>query len=844
MPVDVTSLIVGLAVATIVWWVISRGRPLWQQLLQNLHSRREASLQRRMSDVEADHRRDVLRRAQGMHLAAPLFALDEILEEPLLLAPPARIEPEGTLASEDVVTMTVPYLPAWPELAATYQAPTLTLGEAVMGGVPLVLIGQPGIGKTVALAHLATLAANGSEALGPLRDIVPFLLHVADLQLPVAQRKELLDRIIDLTAENVSVLSVSRVETFVNSCFRSGRALLLLDGYDELTDEGQRAVTEYLKHMLQEYPGTRIVVTGAPEYLDGLLTIGFVPLALTAWSDRRQSRFIARWIGIWSKTVALEGAPSTDHATAEPLVLGNWLELDNRFTTPLELTLKLWAACAGDWLGPSRLDAIAAHVRRLAPPNTPPEALEALAMQVMLTAQPLFDPRKARTWVRDFELPEEAQSQSPLSFEEVAQDPSDATPKSAVETRQRRAETPTAGLLGRLASTGLLTNFPGNRMRFCHPVLGSYLAGRGLRGYRAEQTLINQPDWIGKLLTMRYFAAFADASGLVHSMLEWSRLPTHRPLLTAARWLRDAPQDAAWRAQLLAALAELLRVQGLPLTLRGQAIAGLVASNDPAVAVLFRELISSGDSDVVQLAALGAGATQDAKAIPVLKDALVAPGISARRAACLALVSVGSTPALEAVGEALLRGDDDLRRSAAEALANEPAEGHAMLKDGAAMTDIPLRRATAYGLGRIPDDWAGDLLERMRVEDEQWIVRNAAGEMIEARNRSLNPRAPRPLPPPSQSPWLIKFAGTQGVGISPSAPATPVLLTALRSPQIDERLAAVEYLKQTPTEGVIKELYESMFGSDAELRESAFLAISEIGASGFKLPDPTKYGLN
>ena len=29
-------------------------------------------------------------------------------------------------------------------------------------------------------------------------------------------------------------------------------------------------------------------------------------------------------------------------------------------------------------------------------------------MQVMLTAQPLFDPRKARAWVKAFELPEEA----------------------------------------------------------------------------------------------------------------------------------------------------------------------------------------------------------------------------------------------------------------------------------------------------------------------------------------------------------------------------------------------------------------------------------------------------
>ncbi|NOH02407.1 MAG: hypothetical protein HND47_10880 [Chloroflexi bacterium] len=43
--------------------------------------------------VEENHRRATLRRAQGMHLAAPLFALDEIILEPLLLAPPPKVEP-------------------------------------------------------------------------------------------------------------------------------------------------------------------------------------------------------------------------------------------------------------------------------------------------------------------------------------------------------------------------------------------------------------------------------------------------------------------------------------------------------------------------------------------------------------------------------------------------------------------------------------------------------------------------------------------------------------------------------------------------------------------------------
>ena len=254
MRIDVTSLIVGLAVATILWWVITRSRPLWRELRGNVNERRSTGHAIRMSDEELDLRRSALRRAQGMHLASPLFALDEILEEPLLVAPPARIEPDGPVAPEDAVTMTVPYMPAWPEFAAVYGAPTLTLGQALAGGVQVVIIGQPGIGKTVALAHVATLAANRSELLGALRDHVPFLLHVAHLQLPVTERKDLLAQIIESTTEDISVLDLSRVAKFVTATFRNGRALLLLDGYDELTDQGQRAVAEFLGELLNRLP--------------------------------------------------------------------------------------------------------------------------------------------------------------------------------------------------------------------------------------------------------------------------------------------------------------------------------------------------------------------------------------------------------------------------------------------------------------------------------------------------------------------------------------------------------------------------------------------------------------
>jgi type IV secretory pathway ATPase VirB11/archaellum biosynthesis ATPase len=92
-----------------------------------------------------------------MHLAASLFSLDEIIQEPRLIAPPARVEPGVIPIPEDIISQTLPYMPAWPELAAIYHAPTLGITEAVTGGANLVIVGAAGMGKTVTLAHLASI---------------------------------------------------------------------------------------------------------------------------------------------------------------------------------------------------------------------------------------------------------------------------------------------------------------------------------------------------------------------------------------------------------------------------------------------------------------------------------------------------------------------------------------------------------------------------------------------------------------------------------------------------------------------------------------------------------------
>jgi HEAT repeat protein len=836
ISIDPTSFFIGFATATAFWWLIARARPLWNEVRTTMREQSEASHARRTSNVEENHRRITLRRAQGMHLAAPLFALDEIVQEPRLIAPPPVIEPGGTIPTEDVVAQALPYMPAWPELAGLYCAATLTLPEALAGGRNLVVLGHAGSGKTVALAHLASLCANRHESLGKLQDFVPFLLHVADLKLPAHDARDAIGSIVSSAEEQAAMLDLPRIPGFVRSAFKGGHALLILDGFDELAPEGQKTVGEFLKLLLQEYPAARIVTTGSFESLGDLLPLGFAPVAMNAWSTQRGRDFVQRWGELWTRYVGLEAWAQSGPEQVDPLLINAWLVATNKGLSALELTLKVWGAYAGDSLGPHVLEAIATHIRRLAPANMPLAAMETLAMQVVLNAQPMFDPRGARAWVRSFETTEEDEGSEVDEAEAEA-----ARARNKERKTQRKVAAPSSSLLGRMASSGLLVTHPTGRMRFAHAVIGGYLAGRALSGYNASETILNQPDWSGRTLSLRYLAAHGDVGRILDRMLEWSRLPMHRPLINAGRWLRDAPRTAAWRDKLMAALATLLQTEGLPLSLRGQAMAAFAISLDPSSAALFRQLMGSLSFQMIQLCALGAGFLEDGKAVKVLENLLEAPSLSSRRAACLGLVSIGTTESLEVVVRALLSGDEELRRAAAEALAIDHAEGHPILRDGATHQDILVRRAAVYGLARVGEAWAQELLQTMQVDDDQWVVRNSASEVLESlANPSV--RAPRILSSPSTTPWLIEFAGKQGVGIPPGSAATDILLSALKSENEDTRLAALAYLKQTPTEGIVTQIYQAMFKDDSELREAAFQALWEIGASGVKLPDPVQFG--
>jgi hypothetical protein len=830
--IDRISFWIGVAFATAFWWVLAALHPLLQLAIQSLNARRKEKKGkvRTASAIEERYRQMILQQAQGYHLAAPLFSLEEILIPPRLLLPPMHPAPGKPALAEDIVSLTLPYMPDWPELASIYNAPTLSIPQALAGGINLVVMGRPGCGKTVALAYLASLTARRDPTSGLPSETVPILVHVADLDLPLKNPETLLNPIIDTIAKRAPVKDLPRLPDFIQRIFREGRVLFLLDGLDELPPDDLKVAVAYLDQLMQTFPATRFVTTACPDCLDGLMELNFAPFTLAAWSSKQRSEFLDKWSELWTHYVAVEAWVLSGPEQIDPLLLNQWLNVDKGNLTPLELTLQAWAAFAGDVRGPRPLDAIQAHIRRLSPADTPSEAMELLALQINLAAKPVFDTRQARKWIKSFEPPE---------ADESGNDESEVRKSKKAIKGEKAASRP--GVLEKIAASGMLTQHRDNQMRFTHPLFAGYLAGKALVNYRPE-TVLDQPAWSGKYLALRYLSSQHDVSTLAETLAATSRRPMERDLLTAGSWLHEAPPQMTWRGNVMARLVALLQEQGLPLALRSKALVALVLSEDPSAAVLFRQLHNSPSPEVVQLAALGSGAMQDTKAIESLDDLLNSSNPNVQRAACLALVAVGTTSAIDSVGSALLHGVENLRRFAAEALANNPQDGHTMLREGAAVDDLLVRRAVAYGLGRVDQPWADELLAKLQVEDKEWIVRTSATEVIESRHHA-HTFLHMPVPPPSESPWLIVFAGKQGMGISPNQPATDLLLMALKNGSEEERLASLVYLRQYPTEFVLGELYHMMYSDDAIMRESIFQVLWELAASGIALPDPHQYGI-
>ncbi len=704
---DRVSFWIGFLTATLFWWLLGRFSPLIKRLFAHLKAQAEAARLERSTGDAARLGNDILRQAQGWHLAAPLFSLDEIGVQSRLLAPavpPMAYEPP---ASEDITDWALPNMPDEPELPSFYGAPTLSLAEALHDGANLVLIGHPGTGKTVALAQFACQIIRKAPGTEGLAGVLPVLVHIANLDISGSSAQDPLSVLINAFSAYSSSIRQKRLPVIFEAMLKQGRLLLLLDGLDELSPAQLGIARDYLKRLLEGYPKLRAVVTAHPGNLDGLTALGFQVVALASWGQEQRNEFISRWSRLWQRFIA---AKDQDKTSVDPLVLVGWLLNTSARLNPLELTLRVWAAFAGDALGPGSLAATESYLRRMTAdqPAKNRAGLAQLAAQMVLGELPVVERKKAESWLGGAESLQHEPIQE-ATIETVASE----TGKGRVEQVRAR------GALPDLLNSGLVVSRAGDRLSISHPALAAYLVGQVLAPIHAAPQILAQPEWWGKSASLPYLAILdAQASWVVQSFeINEADDPFQFSVLEAGRWLKNAPEGLPWISQLMRRLALCLQQELLPLAVKMRALSSLVRSNNPGVVVLLRQMLAAAQPVQRQLAVLGLGYLRDTKSVTELGRLIDdhSPGVS--RAAVLALVAVGDQTGMETVAYSLLHGDESLRRAAAQALTNNPEEGYPTLQEGSALEDPGVRRAVTYGLGRLRLPWATEILEKMVAED-------------------------------------------------------------------------------------------------------------------------------
>ncbi|MFJ2107714.1 NACHT domain-containing protein [Streptomyces microflavus] len=179
--------------------------------------------------------------------------------------------------------------------AAEPAAPLPQRIDTLLTDRPRVLLrGEAGAGKTTLLWWLAAHASARTldDDLAPLNGLVPFVVPLRTLRA----RGGTFPGPAELSGAAGLVVDAAP-EGWASRVLESGRALLLVDGLDEVPPEDREQAHDWLSQLLARYPETRCAATVRPLAVepDWLRSEGFAELCLLPMRNEDIQAFVASW---------------------------------------------------------------------------------------------------------------------------------------------------------------------------------------------------------------------------------------------------------------------------------------------------------------------------------------------------------------------------------------------------------------------------------------------------------------------------------------------------------------------------------------------------------------------
>ncbi len=751
---------------------------------------------------------------ESIHMLSNISPLSEIAIPPVLLPPPLQISPDTTVFADSIVHQVLPYLPDWPEFMAPFSVKQVSISEVLKGGLNVALIGKPGIGKTTALAYLALMIINNSPKLDYLGSAFPLFIHARDI-VDDNNPSDPMKTLVRILSDYYPEIKSDKISQLAEAAFHNGEVILMVDGIDELP---RNLITDCYNFLINLHNSIktkyRLVITAPLDYLDGFALDNMAPFAMGIWNRNSISDYIFRLVHVY-KTGRNNQTTDNDERLLTNSVM-NWLQEGINRLTPLEITIQAITLLNGAETGKTSYAIMNSYIENIVPNKSLRNSLEVLAYQTLISENPIINKYEMNHYAPEL-LADEGNS-----FQSVES----VNPKKALSLKSH-------GLI-------LEETIKGNTI-FTHPIFLGFLASNAVIRNGQYQSIFEQPEWAGKEAALNYLTHQIDISQYIDYHDVDNDSPLHSKLFSYAHLLRECKPASIWRPQILKRLAQILNTDTISFTVRCKALAALCLSNEKGLGALFNGYLLSGYSNIKIIAALGCGYLQEQTAINRLADVLADQNASVRSAACMALFAMQREDTLEFTVKILLQADEVLRRTAAEMLTLDRFEGHSVLKDGISHQDILVRRAVVFGLGLLRNKWAYELLQQLQIQEGQWVVRTAATQALEIAD-GADPCIPHRLNDPHLCPWLIQAASNTGEGISPGIVPVPLLLKLLDTGTDEEKYGALEYLSTNISETIIARIYDVMFTTENQVRETAFYTLWRMSLTGVEFPSSKKYG--
>lgn len=672
----------------------------------------------------------------------------------------------------------------------------LPLGQIVAIAPRLFLYGPPGSGRTGALCWLLQEILGGRLRGKPSTPPLPFYIRLPLLDPDPAAPPEA--ALVAHLSGMVPLILRPRLEGLIRTALREGTAWLLLDELDEVPSPRRPEVLRWLKRLLEAYPATRVVLAGDHAATRPVEELGFVPFALSPWSEAQIRRFLERWASI-------TGTP--------PAALEKRWEAW-RIPRPIRLRpANIAAAVALDQARPADPGLYDAVLERM---------LQGIGGKARLTVP------DARLILGQLALRLLNEERFLITLEDLEQALTRAIPELGSPGRRRDLDR----AIEQLTSAGRpIVPVAEDKGHFRHLLLQAYAAAWALAQSGDGSALmphLDEPRWEE---VFAFYAALGPMSGIVDRVLNTPDDVFHTQLLRLARWIAIASPQAPWRAQGMAALGRAFLKPGLPMTLRRRIAEAMVATGDRGVPILFHKALRHPDPEIRIVAIRGLGWLGQESDLPFLEQALSDPEPQVRQAVVDALGEHRTPAAMQRLVLLLLESEEEsLRRRAAEALRFYP-EGGQLLQEAAEEADWRVRRAAAFALACFPEEWAKARLEAMAREDREWLVRSAAQDALALWEKNRQPQPPdlRPVVLEQQG-WLIEWAVQAGEAVGERSSAAQALYRALERGPEGVRRAAILTLARLGDEEALAPLRALAFDPQVDplTRELAFRALERV----------------